>query len=120
METAIERTNLTKFNRIILMKDLLDNWDKDTKELKSKLSVCYNTIKKWKSKMEVLSKLRKVTIDRALKEMIFTNKIQVEVFEWLLEDLNYFSTFKEVSKRFPITRYYYKTVIDYIREEIKK
>lgn len=113
MDLRVTKINNTKFNRIELMKKLLNN-------KVNNLEVCKKTIKKWKGKLEVLKKLKKVTIDRALREVLFTKKVQIECFEWLIKDLNYFSTFNEVSKVIPITRYHYTIVKNYIKEELTR
>lgn len=70
--------------------------------------------------MKFIEKIDSVGIDRALKEMIFTDKSQIECFEFLIKDLNYFCTYNEVKKHIQISRYFFKVVKDYITEELSK
>jgi hypothetical protein len=112
------KINDTKFNRLLKMKKLSYNNNIDEKIILKDLNICQKTLKEWKRKMQMTNRLEKVTIDRALKEMIFTQKSQIECFEFLKKDLNYFATFEEVRKNVDITRYLYRVVKKYIREEI--
>lgn len=112
------KINDTKFNRLLKMKKLSYNNNIDEKIILKDLNICQKTLKEWKRKMQMTNRLEKVTIDRALKEMIFTQKCQIECFEFLKKDLNYFATFEEVRKHVDITRYLYRVVKKYIREEI--
>ena len=43
--------------------------------------------------MQFIEKIGDVKIDRALKQMLFTQKCQIECFEFLVKDFNYFATF---------------------------
>lgn len=119
MEKIVEKINDTKHNRIAKMSAL--NYNKNMPEhvFIKKFNICKRTLKKWKGQMEVLKKLNKVTMDRALKELIFNHKSQILCFEYLKKDLNLFCTYDEVNKEIPITRYYYKIVKQYILDELK-
>lgn len=112
------KINDTKFNRLLKMKKLSYNNNIDEKIILKDLNICQKTLKEWKRKIQMTNRLEKVTIDRALKEMIFTQKNQIECFEFLKKDLNYFATFEEIRKHVDITRYLYRVVKKYIREEI--
>jgi hypothetical protein len=68
--------------------------------------------------MEFSQKIKNVTIDRALKELIFTSKEQIICFEFLKKDYNYFLNYDEVSKHMNISRYFFKSVKNYIKEEL--
>ena len=68
----------------------------------------------------ITDRIKAVTLDRALKEMIFKKKEQIQCFEYLQEDYNFWSTYKEVSKHIDISQYHFKQVKDYIMEEIDK
>ena len=85
-----------------------------------KTKICSKTLKKWKKQMKFIEKIDSINVDRALKEMLFTDKSQIECFVFLVKDLNYFCTFSEVKKHINISRYLYKVVKDYITEELSK
>jgi hypothetical protein len=68
--------------------------------------------------MNFIEKIKNVSIDRALAELIFTNKEQILCFEFLKEDYNYFLQYDEVAKKINISRYFYKIVKNYIKEEL--
>lgn len=114
------KINDTKFNRLLKMKKLSYNKNIDEKIILKDLNICQKTLKDWKKKMEMTNQLERITIDRALKEMLFSQKCQIECFEFLKKDLNYFSTYEEVKKHIKISRYLYKVVKRYIREELLK
>jgi hypothetical protein len=117
MDDRVTKINNTKNKRLCLMQEVLNN---NEKYLIEKIGICRKTLKKWKDKMEVLEKLKNVTIDRALREVLFTKKSQIKCFEWLIKDLNYFSTYNEVKDVIDITRYHYTIVKNYIKEELSK
>jgi len=68
--------------------------------------------------MEFTNKIKNVKIDRALADLIFSNKEQILCFEFLKQDYNYFLSYDEVSKHIKISRYFYKIVKNYIKEEL--
>jgi hypothetical protein len=68
--------------------------------------------------MEFTNKIKNVKIDRALADLIFSNKEQILCFEFLKQDYNYFLSYDEVSKQIKISRYFYKIVKNYIKEEL--
>lgn len=70
--------------------------------------------------MNFIEKIENVKIDRALSELIFSNKEQIICFEYLKKDYNYFLTYDEVSKKINISRYFFKIVKNYIKEELTK
>lgn len=117
-QVRINKINHSKFNRMEKMKAL--NSALNSEEALLRLNICYKTLKTWKKKMEFVKRIDEVTIDRALKEMLFTDKSQIECFEFMVKDFNYFCTFDEINKHVKITRYYYKIVKDYIHDELIK
>lgn len=117
-QVCINKINHSKFNRLEKMKAL--NNDLNTKEILLRLNICYKTLTTWKKKMEFIKRIDEVTINRALKEMLFTDKSQIKCFEFMIKDFNYFCTFDEINKHVKITRYYYKIVKDYIHDELTK
>ena len=70
--------------------------------------------------MKFIEKIGEVKIDRALREMIFSSKSQIECFEYLTKEFNYFATYDEVKEHVNITRYLYKIVKKYIQEELSE
>lgn len=70
--------------------------------------------------MNFIEKIENVKIDRALSELIFSIKEQIICFEYLKKDYNYFLTYDEVSKKINISRYFFKIVKNYIKEELTK
>ena len=68
--------------------------------------------------MSMIEKIGDVKIDRALNEMIFTSKREIELFNYLKQDLNFWETYEEVTKIIPISRYYFRRVKEYIIEEL--
>lgn len=119
-EEVARKINDTKFNRILKMRKLVYNTIIDENELLNELKICQKTLKEWKKRMEQLAQIEKITIDRALKEMIFTQKCQIECFEFLKKDLNFFATYEEVKEKIKISRYLYIVVKKYIKEELAK
>lgn len=112
-----DKINESKFNRLEKMTKLKD-LHSDNASMMQSLQICYKTLMKWKKNMKFIEKIGEVKIDRALKEMIFSSKSQIECFEFLVKDFNYFATFDEVKANVNITRYYYKIVKNYIQEEL--
>lgn len=90
------------------------------KEILKQLGITYKTLQKWRKKWMITDKIKAVTLDRALKEMIFKKKEQIICFEYLQQDYNFWSSYKEVSKVVDISQYHFKQVKDYIMEEIDK
>ena len=70
--------------------------------------------------MNFIQKIENVKIDRALSELIFSTKEQIICFEYLTKEYNYFLPFEDVQKEIKISRYYYKAVKNYIKEELVK
>jgi hypothetical protein len=68
--------------------------------------------------MNFIEKISTVKIDRALSELIFSTKEQILCFEYLIKDYNYFLSYEEVLKEVKISRYYFKAVKNYIKEEL--
>lgn len=68
--------------------------------------------------MNFIEKIKNVKIDRALSELIFTNKEQIICFEFLTKEYNYFLQYDEVAENVKISRYFYKIVKKYIKEEL--
>lgn len=118
MDSRVAKINNTKHNRLSLMQMVLREIENE-RYLVEKIGICKKTLKKWKGKLKMIEQLKKVTIDRALREVLFTKKVQIECFEWLVTDLNYFSTYNEAYKVIPITRYHYTIVKNYIKEELQ-
>ena len=114
----VAKINDSKFNRLQKMVGLskLQCQQIAIKELR----ICTKTVKKWKNKMQFIEKIGDVKIDRALKQMLFTQKCQIECFEFLVKDFNYFATFQQVKKQVKITRYLYNVVKSYIRQQLTR
>lgn len=110
------KINESKFNRLSKMKEI--SLEEDENLLLQKLKICSKTLRKWKKNMKFIEKIGEVKIDRALREMIFSSKSQIECFEFLIKDFNYFATYDEVKEHIDITRYLYKIVKKYIQEEL--
>jgi hypothetical protein len=94
---------------------------KNGKEIKAKLKISYKTIQLWRSRMKFIEKIGQVTLDRAIKEALFRKKEQIKCFDYLVQDVNYWSSYEEVAKVLPnLSRYHFKAVKDYIKEELTK
>lgn len=117
-EKLKEKINESKFNRLSKMKEI--SLEEEENLLLQKLRICKKTLRKWKNNMKFIEKIGEVKIDRALKEMIFSSKSQIECFEYLTKEFNYFATYDEVKQHINITRYLYKIVKKYIQEELSK
>lgn len=120
MNEIVRKINDTKFSRVLKMNKLIYNNIINEDEILEDLKICKKTLKKWKEKMNILQKIEKITIDRALNEMIFKDKNQIACFNYLKEDCNWFAPLSEIQKVVPISRYYYKAVKEYMMEEIQK
>lgn len=68
--------------------------------------------------MDMIAKIHEVKINRALNELIFTNKAQIQLFLYLTKDLNFFDSYENISKEFKVSRYYFNRVKEYILEEV--
>lgn len=88
------------------------------KEISDKLKVNYRTQKRMENQYNILDKIHSVTPDKALKEQYFSTFKELELFSFLIKDTNYFLKYNEVNKQFPISRYFYKRVRDYISENL--
>jgi hypothetical protein len=94
---------------------------KNGKEIKAKLKISYKTIQLWRTRMKFIEKIGQVTLDRAIQEALFRKKEQIKCFEYLVQDVNYWSSYEEVAKVLPnLSRYHFKAVKDYIKEELTK
>lgn len=82
-------------------------------------NINYRTAKKLKEQFEMKHFLSQIKIDRALKELLFNCPEQIECYEYLVTDLNYFKKYDDIKTVIPISRYNYKKVKDYITEELK-
>lgn len=116
---TVEKINDSKFNRLLKMQKLnyIDIYNEN--DFLKDLNICKKTLRKWKKKMTILEKMKKITVDRALQEMIFTDKSQIDAFNYLKEDVNWFSTWTEVNKEVKISRYFFRIVKKYMLEEVK-
>ena len=114
------KINDSKFNRILKMQKLNYNNLYDENEILKTLNICKKTLIKWRIKMNILNKLEKITIVRALNDMIFTDRCQIETFNYLKKDVNWFATWGEVNKIIPISRYFFRIVKKYMLEECEK
>lgn len=116
-----EKINQTKANFALLFPKFcyFKNSGMKLKDIIKQLKITYKTAQKWRYKVEFIDKIRQVTLDRAFNEMIFKKKEQIQCFEYLKLELNFWSTYEEVAKNINISRYHYKQVRDYIIEELK-
>lgn len=90
------------------------------KEILKRTGITYKTIGVWRKKMEFVEKIERVSLDRAIREALFRRKEQIQCFDYLKKEMNYWSTYEEVAEVINISRYHYKTVRDYITEELVK
>lgn len=121
MDIINEKIKQTKDKKPEILKRIIyidDN--KKLKQLASVVNVDFRTIQKWKKEMNFIEKIENVKIDRALSELIFSTKEQILCFEFLTKDYNYFLSYEEVYKQVKISRYFFKTVKSYIKEELVK
>lgn len=89
-------------------------------QIKNLLNVNYVTILKYERKLKMIDKIHQVTIDRALKELIFKSENEIRLFDFLIKDLNFWKTYEQVNKQIPISRYFFNRVREYILEEVEK
>jgi hypothetical protein len=82
-------------------------------------NINFRTAKKLKDKSNMKAFLSQIKIDRALHELLFSHKEQIECFEYLTTDLNYFKKYEDVRAHVAISRYNYKKVKDYITKELQ-
>lgn len=82
-------------------------------------NINYKTAKSIKERFEMREILKNIKIDRALKELLFSCPEQVELFEYLTTDLNYFKKYDDIKAAITISRYNYNKVKNYITEEIQ-
>lgn len=122
IEKRTEKILKTKLNRRLLFERFC-YYIKQGKSISficEELKLNYRTVKKWKIKMDFIEKINKVKIDRALREMIFTTKKEIELFNLLVTGLNFWCSYEEITKEYNIniSRYFFKRVKQYIMEEI--
>lgn len=86
--------------------------------IKKLLDINYITILKYERKLKMIDKIHKVTIDRALRELIFKSENEIRLFNFLIKDLNFWKTYEQVTKQIPISRYFFNRVREYILEEV--
>lgn len=120
MNIISKRIKETKAKKCEKMRELfyyISN-NKSFQQIAKLLQVNIGTVRKWSYQMEFTNKIKNVKIDRALADLIFSNKEQILCFEFLKQDYNYFLSYDEVSKHIKISRYFYKIVKNYIKEEL--
>ena len=120
MNIISKRIKETKAKKCEKMRELfyyISN-NKSFQQISKLLQINIGTVRKWSYQMEFTNKIKNVKIDRALADLIFSNKEQILCFEFLKQDYNYFLSYDEVSKHIKISRYFYKIVKNYIKEEL--
>lgn len=120
MNIISKRIKETKAKKCEKMRELfyyISN-NKSFQQIAKLLQINIGTVRKWSHQMEFTNKIKNVKIDRALADLIFSNKEQILCFEFLKQDYNYFLSYDEVSKHIKISRYFYKIVKNYIKEEL--
>lgn len=115
----IKKTKAKKYETLKNLIYFMDN-NESLKQIAQKLQIDVRTLKKWSTQMNFIQKIENVKIDRALSELIFSTKEQILCFEYLIQDYNYFLSYEEVLKEVKISRYYFKAVKNYIKEELVK
>lgn len=116
----IEKIKKNKQNFSLLFKEFYYNRNDglNLNQIRKKLDVNYLTVLKYERKRVMLDKIHKVTIDRALRELIFNSVQEIKLFNYLITDLNFWLTYEQVNQQIPISRYYFKRVKEYILEEV--
>lgn len=120
MNIISKRIKETKAKKCEKMRELfyyISN-NKSFQQISKLLQINIGTVRKWSYQMEFTNKIKNVKIDRALADLIFSNKEQILCFEFLKQDYNYFLSYDEVSKHIKISRYFYKIVKNYIKKEL--
>lgn len=120
MNIISQRIKETKAKKCEKMRELfyyISN-NKSFQQIAKLLQINIGTVRKWSYQMEFTNKIKNVKIDRALADLIFSNKEQILCFEFLKQDYNYFLSYDEVSKHIKISRYFFKIVKNYIKEEL--
>lgn len=120
MNIISKRIKETKAKKCEKMRELfyyISN-NKSFQQIAKLLQINIGTVRKWSYQMEFTNKIKNVKIDRALADLIFSNKEQILCFEFLKQEYNYFLSYDEVSKHIKISRYFYKIVKNYIKEEL--
>ena len=97
----------------------IDNINVSISELANDFNINFRTAKKLKEQLKMKHFLSQVKIDRALHELLFNCAEQIECYEYLTTDLNYFKKYEDVKAHIPISRYNYKKVKDYITDELQ-
>ena len=122
MDNINKKIKQTKERKNEIMNSLIYfiNNKLDLKQIAQKLRIDIRTVRKWSNQMNFIQKIENVKIDRALSELIFSTKEQIICFEYLTKEYNYFLPFEDVQKEIKISRYYYKAVKNYIKEELVK
>lgn len=117
----IEKINETKSRKSLLLHEICYAANVDKKsvsDISREFNINYRTAKKLKDRYAMKQILSRVKIDRALRELLFTCPEQVELFDYLITDLNFFCKYDDIKTRFNISRYHYKKVKDYIQDEL--
>lgn len=117
----IEKINETKTKKSLLLNKICHTMNVDKKsvsDISREFNINYRTAKKLKEQYAMKQILSRVKIDRALRELLFTCPEQVELFDYLITDLNFFCKYDDIKTRFNISRYHYKKVKDYIQDEL--
>jgi hypothetical protein len=117
----IEKINETKSRKSLLLHKICHTMNVDKKsvsDISREFDINYRTAKKLKDRYAMKQILSRVKIDRALRELLFTCPEQVELFDYLITDLNFFCKYDDVKTCFNISRYHYKKVKDYIQDEL--
>ena len=126
MKTNSKRNNIkkilsTKMNFSLLFSQFCyyKNNGMLLKDISKIIQINWRTLKSMDKKYNLLEKIHSVSIDKAIKEKTITTLIEVELFEFLIKDGNFFMKYPELNKKFPVSRYFYNRVKNYILEEIQ-
>ena len=116
----IKKINQTKANFSLLFTKFCYYYNKwlSLNHIKKLLDINYVTVLKYERKRQMIDKIHKVTIDRALRELIFKSEGEIKLFDFLIKDLNFWKTYEQVNKQIPISRYFFNRVREYILEEV--
>lgn len=116
----IKKINQTKENFSLLFTKFCYYYNNglSLNHIKKLLDINYVTVLKYERKRQMIDKIHQVTIDRALRELIFKSEGEIKLFNFLIKDLNFWKTYEQVNKQIPISRYFFNRVREYILEEV--
>ena len=115
-----EKISTTKRNFSLLFNNFCYYYNNgmNISEISKIIQLNWRTVKNMEKKYKLLEKIHSLKIEPAIEAGVITTLKDVELFEFLTKDNNYFKKYSEINQAIPISRYFYKSIKQYITDKI--